>query len=281
MFNNTPPKIYVSEIPDAEIDAIPANAVELTSGVDGYIVNDTIDGLSRPDADIPISRLAGANASRISDSNISERNIVFDIIPLPNTDEGREALYNILPYDTTLRFFFEKGSKTVYIDGEVEKLSGKFKPGKPFAFQLSILCPFPWFQSVELHQPKLVVGENTLPYDGDVPAGFTLSVPPQLSPPLQGSVEDLSLTIGGKTFAYEGIVRTPYICTVPGRKKFLGTRSTAGNTMAPAFSTLAASSEWVTISRGNTTLTVSCSENTTEWFNRQNIFTYRDTYSGV
>lgn len=281
MFNNTPPKIYVSKILDAEINAIPRSAIELTSGVDGYIVNDAIDGLSRPDADISISALAGANASRISGSHINERNIVFSIIPIPNTDFARECLYYNLPFNTMLRFYFVRHKKAVFIDGYIEKLSGAFKPGKPFVFTVSVLCPFPWFQSVELHSMALVVGENTLKYNGDIPAGFTLTVPAQKHPPVLGSVEDLSLTIGGKTFAYEGTISIPTICTIPGSKSFTGVRRIIGNLRAPAFGALKNGSEWVTISWENKTMTVSCSDATKSFFEQQNVLTWRDTYSGV
>lgn len=275
-------RIYVGPAPDEdnETTSIPHNAVDLTGLLDGYGVTQ-INGLARPKAQINRSVLAGANASRISGAQISERNITLSVVPQGDGEEMRQALYSILPFNTMLRFYVKTANRQVFIDGYVEDMGGEEPNGEEYIATVSVLCPFPWFQSVELHQPKLVVGENTLPYDGDVAAGFTLSVPAQLSPPLQGSVGDLTLTIGGKTFAYSGNISVPKICTIPGRKKFLGIRSTAGSNMAPAFSALAANSEWVTISRGNTTLTVSCSENTVDWFNQQNVFTYRDTYSGV
>lgn len=304
MFNSEPPRIYVSKVPTGETSYMPSDAIELTLGTDGYIVNNDIEGLSRPDADIARSKLAGANASRMSGSNISERNIVFDIIPMPNIDVYRERLYYILPYDEMLRFYFVKGGKRVFIDGKVEKISGAFKPGKPFSFAVSILCPFPWFQSVQRHRLKLTVGDNEISYDGDIPAGFTLDVPFRLTsiPPgmpgnptgvplikiENGYVTDLSVTIGGKAFAYSGQVRLPFICTIPGQKKFTGRLYKEADeneelTIVPAFSAMTMTSQWPTIDRSSKTVTVSCSDDgfSEKWFNRQNVFTYRDTYSGV
>lgn len=271
---------YVGIVPDDEITAIPSDVADILD-IDEYGVS-SISGLTRPKADVNRSALAGANASRISSAQISERNIVLDVDPRGDDVEAtRQALYSVLPFDTMLRVYIVTERRTVFIDGYVETLEGDDVAGSIFGMQLSILCPFPWFQSVRLHSMALVVGENMLPYDGDISAGFTLTVPAQKSPPLVGSVGDLSLTIGGKTFAYEGGVSIPTICTIPGSKAFNGVRNTIGNTRAPAFDALKNDSEWVTISRENNTMAVSCSDATKSFFEQQNVLTWRDTYSGV
>lgn len=275
------PRIYVSKIPEGDTTRIPADAIDLTSGAMGYMVNDNIDGLARPDADISISALAGANASRIGRRQITERNIVMDIIPLPDFRTNRERLYHILPFGETRRIYVETKDRCVFIDGEIEKLNGPFKPDKPFSFGVSIICPFPWFHSVKLHKLNLHVGDNVIRYDGDVPDGFTLDVPQQITPPLIGSVSDLSVSVGGKTFAYSGRIAVPHICTIPGKKQFYGIRKDAGNTLAPAFGAMVSGCQWPTISKSDKIVTISCAEADVEWFEQQNVFTYRDTYSGV
>lgn len=275
------PRIYVSKIPEGDTTRIPADAIDLTSGAMGYMVNDNIDGLARPDADISISALAGANASRIGRRQITERNIVMDIIPLPDFRINRERLYHILPFEETRRIYVETKDRCVFIDGEIEKLNGPFKPDKPFSFGVSIICPFPWFHSVKLHKLNLHVGDNVIRYDGDVPDGFTLDVPQQITPPLIGSVSDLSVSVGGKTFAYSGRIAVPHICTIPGKKQFYGIRKDAGNTLAPAFGAMVSGCQWPTISKSDKIVTISCAEADVEWFEQQNVFTYRDTYSGV
>lgn len=276
------PKIYVSAVPDNETTCIPADAIDLTHGTMGYMVNDEIDGLSRPDADVSMSALAGANASRDGGEKISERTITMDVIPLPDVRKNRERLYNILPFGETRRFYVETDGRCVFIDGKIEKLGGAFKSGKLFRFGLSIRCPSPWFQSVELHSQSLVVGNNNpILYDGDVPAGWTLNVPPQESPPLVGSVGDLEITISGETFAYSGNISVPTICAIPGRKSFTGIRSATGDTRHPAFDAMIAGCQWPMISRNGNNVSVSCSDETRDFFEKQNVFTYRDTYSGV
>ena len=298
------PKIYVSAVPDNETTRIPADAVDLTSGAMGYMVNDNIDGLARPDADFSISALAGANASRIGGRQITERNIVMDIIPLPDFRINRERLYHILPFGETRRFYIETKDRFVFIDGEIEKLNGAFKPDKPFSFDVSIICPFPWVQSVKLHKMKLSVGENKISYDGDIPAGFTLNVPFKLNTILPGMpgnqtdvpiikiengyVTDLSVSIGERTFSYSGKISRPYICTIPGKKKFTGRMYKASEanediTTVPAFGAMKKHSQWPTIDINSKTITISCADDgfSAGWFNKQNVFAYRDTYSGV
>lgn len=277
--NNT--TIYVGTIPDSETTQIPADVVNLTGLLDGFGTTQ-ISGLTRPKAEINRSALAGTNASRISGAQITERNIVMDIVPQGDGEEMRQALYDILPFDTMLRFYVATKQRCVYIDGYAEELEGDEPNGDEFSAQVSIICPFPWFQSVELHTQSLVVGDNNpVLYDGDVAAGWTLTVPPQESPPLVGSVGDLEITISGETFAYSGNVSVPTICTIPGHKSFTGIRSTAGDTRHPAFDAMVAGCQWPMIGRNSSNVSVSCSDATQEFFEKQNVFTYRDTYSGV
>ena len=268
-------------VPDGETTKIPADVVNLTGLLDGFGTTQ-ISGLTRPKAEINRSALAGANASRISGAQIAERNIVMDIVPQGDGEEMRQALYDILPFDTMLRFYVETKQRCVYIDGYAEELEGDEPNGDEFSVQVSIICPFPWFQSVELHSRSLVVGNNNpILYDGDVPAGWTLNVPPQESPPLVGSVGDLEITISGETFAYSGNISVPTICAIPGRKSFTGIRSATGDTRHPAFDAMIAGCQWPMIGRNGNNVSVSCSDATREFFENQNVFTYRDTYSGV
>lgn len=271
---------YVGKVPDAEIAKIPSDAFDLHDKTKCGIVNFT--GLDRPDADISRSALAGANASRIGGSQISERNIVLTVRPWIAAEINRQELYDNLPFDTDLRFYIVTENRCVFIDGRVEKLGGGRFTQDVTDIQLSIVCPFPWFQSVELHTQSLVVGNNNpILYDGDVPAGWTLNVPPQESPPLAGSVGDLEITISGETFAYSGNISVPTICAIPGRKSFTGIRSATGDTRHPAFNAMIAGCQWPMISRNGNNVSVSCSNATREFFEKQNVFTYRDTYSGV
>lgn len=279
------PKIYVSAVPDDETTRIPADAVDLTSGTMGYMVNDNIDGLARPDADFSISALAGANASRIGGRQITERNIVMDIIPLPDFRINRERLYHILPFGETRRFYIETKDRFVFIDGEIEKLNGAFKPGKPFSFGVSIICPFPWFQSVKLHTAQLKAGDNIIRNDGDIPAGFRMEVKGHAN---MVQLVDFELNAGGETFSTKAdtnVIAPVELITIPGKRTFKCSNSghISTGTWKPSFSYLAADTKWPKIPAGAQTTNVSyTSGGEGEYiFDNLNTLYWRDTYSGV
>ena len=285
MLDTAPPKIYVSKVPDAETTSIPSDAVELTSGVDGYMINSSIDGLARPDAEIARSALAGADASRISGRQIPYRNIVLDVIPMPEINTNRERLYNILPYGETLRFYFEKWGKVVFIDGEIEKMDGTFTPGELFRFGVSIICPFPWFQSVKLHKAQFKAGDNIIHNEGDIPAGFRLEVKGHAN---MVQLIDFKLNSGGETFATKAdtnVIAPIELITIPGNRTFKcsnGGHISTG-TWKPSFAYLAADTEWPKIPGGAQTINVSYTEGGVDpyIFDNMNTLYWRDTYSGV
>ena len=279
------PKIYVSAVPDDETTRIPADAVDLTSGTMGYMVNDNIDGLSRPDADVSMSALAGANASRIGGRQIAERNIIMDIIPLPDFRIHREKLYNILPFGETRRFYIETQDRCVFIDGEIEKLGGAFKSEKLFRFGLSVICPFPWFQSVKLHKAQLKAGDNIIRNEGDIPAGFRMEVKGHAN---MVQIIDFKLTAGGETFATKAdtsVIAPIELNTVSGKRTLKCSNSghTSTGTWKPSFSYLASDTKWPKIPGGTQTINVSyTSGGEGEYiFDNMNTLYWRDTYSGV
>lgn len=284
MLNCTETRIYVGSVPSEEIDEIPSDVVDLVGLTEGYGTTQ-ISGLTRPKATINRTKLAGANASRISGAQIDERNIVLTVVPQGDTvsqmENLRQELYNILPFDTTLRFYVKTRRREVFIDGYVESLgSDADEPnGEELAMQISVICPFSWFQEVYPLTYNLTANTaQTVAYIGDVSAGFTLSVP-------NYSVSDLSITIGDETFAYSGVVRSPKICTIPGKKSFTGYRTgQSGGTIdmyAPAIGAISSDCKWPTLSRGNCEITVSCAADSVSNFDSHNTLTYRNTYSGV
>ena len=285
MLDTAPPKIYVSKVPDAETTSIPSDAVELTSGVDGYMINSSIDGLARPDAEIARSALAGADASRISGRQIPYRNIVLDVIPMPEINTNRERLYNILPYGETLRFYFEKRGKIVFIDGEIEKMDGTFAPCELFRFGVSIICPFPWLQSVKLHTAQLKLGDNIIRNEGDIPAGFRMEVEGHIN--MVGLI-DFKLNVGGETFATKAdtnVLAPVELITIPGKRTFKCSNSGHISTGAwkPSFAYMDADTKWPKIPAGTQTINVSyTSGGEGEYiFDNMNTLYWRDTYSGV
>lgn len=274
---------YVGKVPDAETTKIPSDVFDLYDITKYGIVN--FAGLDRPDADISRSALAGANASRISGSQISERNIVLTIRPWIAAEINRQKLYDHLPYDTDLRFYIVTENQCVFIDGRIEKLGGGGFTKDVTDIQLSIICPFPWFQSVKLHTAQLKAGENTIRNDGDIPAGFRLEVEGHAN--MVGLI-DFKLNVGGETFATKAdtnVLAPVELITIPGKRTFKCSNGghTSTGTWKPSFAYLAADTKWPKIPAGAQTINVSyTSGGEGEYiFDNLNTLYWRDTYSGV
>lgn len=274
---------YVGRASDGEPTRIPSDAIDIIRS--GRYGVKKISGLTRPKADVNRSALAGANASRISGAQITERNIVLDIDPHGDGECNRLALYDILPFDTMLRFYIETDQRTVYIDGYVEEIDGDDVAGSVFGVQTSIICPFPWFQSVKLHTAQLKAGDNIIRNEGDIPAGFRLEVEGHAN---MVHLVDFELTAGGETFATK--TDTPALApveliTIPGKRTFKCSNSghTSAGTWKPSFSYLAADTKWPKIPAGAQTINVSyTSGGEGEYiFDNLNAMYWRDTYSGV
>ena len=274
---------YVGKVPDAETTTIPSDVFDLCDITKYGIVN--FAGLDRPDADISRSALAGANASRISGSQISERNIVLTIRPWISAEINRQELYDHLPYDTDLRFYIVTENRCVFIDGYVEKLGGGGFTKNVTDIQLSIICPFPWFQSIRQHTAQLKAGDNIIRNNGDIPSGFRLEVEGHAN---MVQLVDFKLTAGSETFATKAdtsVIAPTELNTVSGKRTFKcsNTGHTSTGTWKPSFSYLASDTKWPKIPGGTQTINVSyTSGGEGEYiFDNMNTLYWRDTYSGV
>lgn len=273
-------------MPTDETTRIPPNAVDLVGLMDGYGTTQ-ISGLTRPKATINRSKLAGSNASRISGAQISERNIVLTVVPQDDGEAMRQELYNIFPFDTMLRFYVATDRRQVFIDGYVEDLGGDADEpnGEEFAPQISILCPFPWFQSIKLHTAQLKAGDNIIRNEGDIPAGFRLEVEGHAN---MVQLIDFKLNSGGKTFATKAdtpVLAPVELITIPGKRTFKCSNSghTSTGAWKPSFAYMDADTKWPKIPAGTQAINVSYTEGGVDpyIFDNLNTLYWRDTYSGV
>ena len=240
-------------MPETEINYIPADVIDLLD-IANYGVT-SISGLTRPKATINRSVMAGANTSRINSAQVAERNIVLDIEP-QGGELARQTLYDILPFDAMLRFYIETEYRKVFVDGYIETIDGDDVAGKLFGEQVSIICPFPWFQSVQLHTAQLKTGDNIVYNRGDIPAGFRWYVAPSAN---KVRAYEIKLTAGGETFATKpdkAIVAATELITVPGKKYFHCVTNSVSSQERPAFSLLTANSAWPQIPSGEQTVTL-------------------------
>ncbi len=271
---------YVGAVPETEINYIPADVIDLLD-IANYGVT-SISGLTRPKATINRSVMAGANTSRINSAQVAERNIVLDIEP-QGGELARQTLYDILPFDAMLRFYIETEYRKVFVDGYIETIDGDDVAGKLFGEQVSIICPFPWFQSVQLHTAQLKTGDNIVYNRGDIPAGFRWYVEPVAD---KVRAYEIKLTAGGETFATKPdkvIVAAAELITVPGKKYFHCVTNSVSSQERPAFSLLTANSAWPQIPAGEQTVTLTYTNDSPAGYTYDDMNTlyWRDTFSGV
>lgn len=224
---------------------------------------------------------------------------MLTVIPQGDDETLRQQLYRILPFDTMLRFYIKTATRQVFIDGYVEDLGGDADEpnGDEFAVQVSIICPFPWFQSVVFHEEPFSYQRLTAVNAGDVPCGFTFYFDEVTEGPEIRYIHSFQLTINDelvfqtKPQAEDGSTwqfNLPMIlCTIPGQKMFYLYDMWFGQRYTDmAVHLIDPSSDWAQLQPGENIVVVNATVRTAtgmsvmEWENFIRL-TWRDTYSGV
>lgn len=115
----------------------------------GIAITD-ITGIDAVTADIYDQEMASSDGSIYTSSRATKRNIVISatLLPVTTVEEVRHLLYKMFPvkHATTLRFDTE--SRSCEISGYVESNAHViFK--EQVTIQVSVMCPYPYFHSVE------------------------------------------------------------------------------------------------------------------------------------
>lgn len=124
-----------------------------------------IEGLNPPQAQINTSSTVGLDGELFNSAWLETREIVLTIYINGNVEVNRLNLYNLFRTKEPCRFFFKNASRDVYIDGYVEEVKCDVFTKSEKA-QISILCPDPYFRSVEETSTEIssVVGAFTFPF---------------------------------------------------------------------------------------------------------------------
>lgn len=181
--------------------------LELKNPWDIGIAITKIEGLGPVKADINSTEISSGDGARFNSARIGTRNIVFTfrLLEAPTVEDSRQKTYKYFPVKTNVTLLFETDNRLCQITGYVES-------NKPNIFseeedtQISIICPNPYFISMEnggmntvvffgtepmfefpfsnesLTDPLIVFGniklrqEEVVPYDGDSQVGFTIKM---------------------------------------------------------------------------------------------------------
>lgn len=122
--------------------------LELTQNSEYYVIN--IEGLNPTTATINTNKIGVSDGEHYNCSYVNARNIVLYIVPKYNTntiEANRLFLYQYFRPKHKVRLYFKHSYRDVYIDGYVETFEVSLYSQRQ-QFQVSILCPQPYFKSI-------------------------------------------------------------------------------------------------------------------------------------
>ena len=117
----------------------------------GFLIQD-ITGLGPTKATINLTEMSTSDGGSFNSARVSSRNIVFTLKLLgePIVETTRQKTYKYFPIKRPIKLTFETDNRTCYIYGNVES-------NEPIIFskqettQISIICPDPYFYSVDIN----------------------------------------------------------------------------------------------------------------------------------
>jgi hypothetical protein len=108
-----------------------------------------IDGLTPPETQIYTNSIANLHGEKFKHSKVEMRNIVITLRLNGDVERNRIELYTYINLSKWLKLYFRNGSRHVTIEGYVEKINGDLFSISQI-LQISIVCPDPFFKSVDL-----------------------------------------------------------------------------------------------------------------------------------
>lgn len=132
---------------EARIENSNNEILELTDAEDRWQIV-SINGLNPPQAQINLTPIAGMDGAKFNSSKLETRNIVLMLKIKGEVEDNRQYLYQFFRTKEWCRFYFANKNRDVFIDGRIETCEvGLFEFGQ--TMQVSILCPQPYFRSVD------------------------------------------------------------------------------------------------------------------------------------
>lgn len=108
----------------------------------------SIAGLEPAHGQINLTNIAGMDGARFNSAKLETRNIVITVKLCGDVEENRLRLYSLFPVKDWVNFYYQNRRRNVFILGYVESVEVNHFD-KAEVMQISLLCPFPYFQSVD------------------------------------------------------------------------------------------------------------------------------------
>lgn len=136
----------------------------------------SVEGLTPPDATINTSEVATTDGSHYNSSRINQRNIVLTIVPERiNVEKARIELYKYFKSKRKVTLELKTKYRHVKIEGYTETVESDLYSQKQ-SFQISIICPRPFFTDVNQATFKQSTTQNGIEFPFETPQnGIVLS----------------------------------------------------------------------------------------------------------
>ena len=235
----------------------------------------SVTGILPPKANVNASNLATMDGSVVNGSRLGNRNVVLTILPQGKIEANRVALYTYFKAKKQVRLYFTTGSRSVYIDGWVESVSGDLFSIKE-KIQVSVICPDPWFKAVNAVTANFdaVTHEAGINNASDDETGFTAEFT------ASGAVSDIVLEneTTGKTFTLNYDFGNGEKVILNTRRGEKSVKLVSGGTETNLLNHVDVSSEWFPLAMGANVLSFSC---TSGGANLSAKLTLQPIYEGV
>lgn len=266
-----------------------ANATLLPLAVPGRIETDllqitNISGLEPIKATINTNQNSDNPGAAFTGSSLPFRNIVLTIRPNPDwidwtVESLRKLLYLYFQSGLQVQLVFEDDVKPpVTIFGYVESfVSNQFT--KDGTFQISIVCPYPYFTSLD---PIVITGRTTnvytpqvIDYEGDVETGVVVEVDSHAG---QAQPSLITIETGLGSFIVDNWIDASqkFIMSSIDGDKFVDNVRPSGNLIVGLFDYIHDGSVWPTFDFGPNSFSVITDAGSHDW-----TLTYYERFGGL
>lgn len=127
-----------------------------------------VDGLTPSTATINTTTVATVDGSFFNTSRVGSRNIVLTIVPEGDPEKARLTLYRYFKTKYPVKLYFKTKYREVFINGYTEDFTGNLFDAKQ-AFQVSVICPQPFFNDVNTVTVEQQTIQNALTFPFSIP----------------------------------------------------------------------------------------------------------------
>ena len=158
----------------------------------------SITGLNPPKAQVNTTSIAGLDGAKLNSTKLETRNIVIMLKLNGNVESNRLLMYMYFRTKDTCTFYYQNQTLDVSIQGVIESVEcNLFAKGE--MMQISIVCPFPYFASINeiIADISNETGAFVFPFSIDIgdPIAFSIYQSNRITNVFNNSESETGVTI--------------------------------------------------------------------------------------